>query len=185
MLVASFFVGFTASVTQQIVPAAASLASGSRRGSVVGSVMSGLLSGVLLSRLLAGFIAAHYGWSSMFWFAIPLVLTGGAAMALLLPFCRPTASMKYKVLLGSLLHLWRNEPRLRRAALVQGPLFAIFSAFWTVLALHLEQPSISTPMQQDFLASLGLSECLLLQYLGVWSIKRAQPRLFPQVPLPL
>lgn len=76
----------------------------------------------------------------MLWFAILLVLTGGAAMALLLPFSRPTVSMKYKALLGSLLHLWRNEPRLRRAALVKGLLFAIFSAFWTVLALHLEQP---------------------------------------------
>lgn len=61
--------------------------------------MSGLLSGMLLSRILAGSIATNYGWRAMFWLAIPLVLTGAIAMALVLPFSRPATSMKY----GSLL----------------------------------------------------------------------------------
>lgn len=140
LLGASLFIGFSASVTQQIIPAAASLASDNRRGSVVGSVMSGLLSGMLLSRILAGSIATNYGWRVMFLLAIPLVLTGATAMALVLPFSRPTTSMKYGSLLRSLLQLWRDEPRLRRATFIQGLIFAVFSAFWTILALHLEQP---------------------------------------------
>lgn len=140
LLVASVCIGFSASVAQQIVPAAASLASDSRRGAVVGSIMSGLLSGILLSRLLAGFIAAHYGWRTMFWLAIPLVLAGAVAIVLLLPSSRPAASMQYIALLRPLLHLWHNESKLRRATLLQGLLFAVFSAFWTVLALNLEQP---------------------------------------------
>jgi len=137
---ASLCIGFTASVTQQIIPAAASLVSDNRRGAVIGSVMSGLLSGMLLSRILAGFIATHYGWRTMFWLGIPLVLAGAATMALLLPLSRPATSMKYGLLLRSLLRLWSEEPRLRRATLTQGLLFAVFSAFWTILALHLEQP---------------------------------------------
>lgn len=141
LLGASLFVGISATVTQQIVPAAASLASENRRGAVVGSVMSGLLSGVLLSRILSGFIAAHFGWRDMFLLGIPLVLTGAIAMALLLPLSQPTTSMRYASLLRSLLDLWREEPKLRRATLIQGLLFAAFSAFWTILALHLEQPS--------------------------------------------
>jgi len=140
LLGASLCIGFTASVTQQIIPAAASLVSDNRRGAVIGSVMSGLLSGMLLSRILAGFIATHYGWRTMFWFGIPLVLAGAASMALLLPLSRPATSMKYGLLLRSLLRLWSEEPRLRRATLTQGLLFAVFSAFWTILALHLEQP---------------------------------------------
>lgn len=140
LLGASLFIGFSASVTQQIIPAAASLASDNRRGSVVGSVMSGLLSGILLSRILAGSIATNYGWRAMFWLAIPLVIAGATAMALVLPFSRPATSMKYGPLLRSLLQLWRGEPGLRRATFIQGLLFAVFSAFWTILALHLEQP---------------------------------------------
>lgn len=140
LLGASLCIGFSASVTQQIIPAAASLASDNRRGAVIGSVMSGLLSGMLLSRILAGFIATHYGWRAMFWIGIPLVLAGAAAMAQLLPLSRPTTSMKYGPLVRSLIQLWRNEPRLRQATLTQGLLFAVFSAFWTILALHLEQP---------------------------------------------
>jgi predicted MFS family arabinose efflux permease len=140
LLGASLCIGFTASVTQQIIPAAASMASDNRRGSVIGSVMSGLLSGMLLSRILAGFIATHYGWRAMFWIGIPLVLIGAIAMALLLPLNRPVTSMKYGPLLRSLLQLWHDESRLRRATLTQGLLFAVFSAFWTILALHLEQP---------------------------------------------
>ncbi|MDW5550209.1 MFS transporter [Methanosarcina sp.] len=140
LLGASLCIGFTASVTQQIIPAAASLVSDNRRGAVIGSVMSGLLTGMLLSRILAGFIATHYGWRTMFWFGIPLVLAGAASMALLLPLSRPATSMKYGLLLRSLLRLWSEEPRLRRATLTQGLLFAVFSAFWTILALHLEQP---------------------------------------------
>jgi predicted MFS family arabinose efflux permease len=140
LLCASLCIGFSSSVTQQIVPAAASLVSDNRRGAVIGSVMSGLLSGMLLSRILAGFIATHYGWRAMFWLGVPLVLIGAAAMAWLLPFSRPATSMKYGPLVRSLLQLWRDESRLRRATLIQGLLFAVFSIFWTILALHLEQP---------------------------------------------
>lgn len=140
LLGASLCVGFSSSVTQQIIPAAASLASDSRRGAVIGSIMSGLLSGILLSRILAGFIATHYGWRAMFWLGVPLVLIGAAVMALLLPLGRPATSMKYGPLMRSLLQLWSGESRLRRATLIQGMLFAVFSIFWTILALHLEQP---------------------------------------------
>jgi predicted MFS family arabinose efflux permease len=41
-------------------------------------------------------------------------------------------------LLKSLAILWREEPELRRATIIQGCLFGSFSALWTILALQLD-----------------------------------------------
>jgi predicted MFS family arabinose efflux permease len=143
LVAASLLVGASAAVAQQIVPLAASLAAPERRGGVVGSVMGGLLSGILLSRTLSGFVAAQFGWRDMFWLAVPLALATAAVLARMLPRTqRVAAGLGYGQALRSLGQLWREFPALRRATLTQAALFASFSAFWTVLALHLEEPAI-------------------------------------------
>jgi predicted MFS family arabinose efflux permease len=142
ILTASAMVGMAATVAQQIVPLAAHLASDARRGAVVGTVMSGLLAGILLSRTLAGLVATHAGWREMYWMAVPLALTAGALMWALLPEERPGARIGYGAALASLAGLWRQYAALHLAALTQAALFAAFSAFWTILALHLEEPGL-------------------------------------------
>jgi predicted MFS family arabinose efflux permease len=141
LLIASFGVGAMATVAQQIVPFAASLAPPDRRGSTVGTVMAGLLAGILLSRALAGLIGASEGWRAMFWLSAPVALLAALVMARVLPRHVPQAQLSYPKALHSLVGLWRQQPALRRATVVQAGIFGSFSVFWTSLALYLASPA--------------------------------------------
>lgn len=137
LLVMSFAVGLTATVAQDIVPAAATLAPERERGKVVGTVMTGLLLGILLSRVVAGVVAEQLGWRAMFIIAAASVAVMGVAAWRGLPRFQPTSTLSYGALLASLAQLWRQHGALRRAALAQGLLSVGFSAFWSTLAVML------------------------------------------------
>ncbi|AKJ00398.1 putative MFS family arabinose efflux permease [Archangium gephyra] len=137
LLGVSLVVGLTATLAQDIVPAAATLAPESHRGKVVGTVMTGLLLGILLSRVVSGVVAEHFGWRTMYMLAAASVALLGAAAWRGLPRFRPSSTLTYGALLGSLSHLWRTHAALRRAALAQGLLSVGFSAFWSTLAVML------------------------------------------------
>ncbi|MDF3851779.1 MFS transporter [Achromobacter denitrificans] len=139
MLAASFAVGLAATMAQDIVPAAATLAPPERRGAIVGTVMTGLLLGILLSRVVGGFVAEHFGWRVMFWLAALGIAALSLALWRHLPRFAPTSRLPYRALLGSLATLWRQHPELRRSAVAQGLLYMGFSAFWSTLAVMLHE----------------------------------------------
>ena len=134
---ASLAIGVCATLAQDIVPAAATLAADASRGRVVGKVMTGLLLGILLSRVVSGVVAAQWGWRVMF-------VAAAVSIALLvlvawrrLPRFEPTTRLRYDALLGSLGRLWLRHPPLRRATIAQGLLMLAFGAFWSTLAVFL------------------------------------------------
>jgi predicted MFS family arabinose efflux permease len=137
LLAASFAIGLSATMTQDIVPAAATLAPDASRGKTVGTVMTGLLLGILLSRVVSGFVAEHYSWRAMFVAAAVSVAAIGVAAWRGLPSFKPTTHLPYRALIGSLAHLWWHHRALRRAAFAQGLLAMGFSAFWSTLAVML------------------------------------------------
>jgi len=137
LLVASLAIGLAATMAQDIVPAAATLAPDAHRGKVVGSVMTGLLMGILLSRVVSGVVAEVFGWRTMFVLAAASIALIGAAAWRGLPSLRPTTQLAYGALLRSLGTLWKKHATLRRAAFAQGFLSIGFSAFWSTLAVML------------------------------------------------
>lgn len=139
LLVASLAIGLTATMAQDIVPAAATLAPESTRGRVVGTVMTGLLLGILLSRVVSGFVAQNFGWRAMYVVAAISVAGFGVVAWRSLPSFHPTTQMSYRQLIGSVASLWRRHPALRRAAFAQGLLSVGFSAFWSTLAVMLHE----------------------------------------------
>lgn len=137
LLAASLVVGVSATMAQDIVPAAATLAPEHSRGKVVGTVMTGLLLGILLSRVVSGFVAEHLGWRAMFLAAAASIALIGLATWRGLPRFKPTTQLAYSRLIASLGQLWTRHADLRRASWAQGLLSVGFSAFWSTLAVML------------------------------------------------
>ncbi len=136
---ASFVTGMLATVTQQLVPMAVQLAPPAERGKVIGTVTGGVLLGILLARTISGYVIDHADWRIMYWIAAGLMLITTAVLALLLPRVEATTQASYPQLLTSLWHLVRTHRVLRQAAVVQALIFAAFLAFWSDLALLLQQ----------------------------------------------
>ncbi|CUW18499.1 Inner membrane transport protein YnfM [Serratia grimesii] len=139
LLISSLAIGLAATVAQDIIPAAATLASDANRGKTVGTVMTGLLAGILLSRVFSGVVAEYFGWRSVYFLAAVGVLIITFAIGAVLPRFKPNTTLSYPALLRSLGKLWAEYPELRRAALAQGLLSVAFSAFWSTLAVMLAE----------------------------------------------
>lgn len=134
---ASLLIGATSIVPQLIWPLAASLTQPENRGKVVGTIMSGLLVGILLSRTLSGLVGGLFGWRSMFWIAAGICLAITLLIKRIFPVSQPTFAGSYAQLLRSLLALFKTQPILREATLINALSFAQFGAFWTTMVLLL------------------------------------------------
>jgi len=140
-LVASFIIGLGSVATQVLVPFASYLASESSRGRVVGNVMSGLLLGIMLSRPLSSLVADFFGWHAVFALSATAVIILAIVLSKVLPTRKPSTDTHYAALLGSMWHLLRTTPILRRRAAYHACVFASFSLFWTTVPQLLSSPA--------------------------------------------
>ncbi|MDD0839872.1 MFS transporter [Curvibacter sp. HBC61] len=172
LMLASLAVGVAATMAQDIVPAAATLASAAQRGRTVGTVMTGLLLGILLSRVVSGVLAQPLGWRAVYGLAALAVALIGWACWRGLPRFAPTTSLPYGELLASMVGLWRRHPELRRAAWAQGLLSVAFSAFWSTLALMLFQRYQMGSAVAGAFGLAGAAGALAAPLAGRWADRR-------------
>lgn len=148
LVVATFLVGLSANITQQILPFAATLVEPERRGAVISTLMTGLTAGILVSRTLSGVIAQHLGWRSVYIFAAAIAAVIGLLLYIFLPSSRPTASLSYPRLLSSMFTMLKTQPLLREAAITGALWFAAFNALWASLAIHVTSAPFNYSVQQ-------------------------------------
>jgi len=139
LIFASFLLGASSMIPQLLVPMAAHLAKPHERGKKIGVIMSGLLIGILLSRTFAGYIGEFFGWRMVFYAATGIMLIMWMLIWHFLPEVEPDYKGSYKNLMISLIHLVKQEPKLRLAAFRGALCFACFSAFWTTIVFLLKQ----------------------------------------------
>lgn len=137
MLGFAVLVGLTSVTAQILVPLAAHLATPEKRGSAVSTVMSGLLIGILLARTFAGLLAEWGGWRSVYVVAAMLMATFSVACYRMLPRIAPTSQTTYRALYLSILHLFRDEPVLRRRGFLGMLSYGVFGILWTSMAFML------------------------------------------------
>jgi predicted MFS family arabinose efflux permease len=130
----------TSVVAQILIPFASTLAPEGERGHVVGLVMGGLLTGILLARTFAGLLAGATSWRVVFAIAALAMAVLGAALWRAMPERRPSTSLGYGELLGSVGALIRRESLLRRRMVYGACGFGGFSLVWTTLSFLLSDP---------------------------------------------
>jgi predicted MFS family arabinose efflux permease len=130
----------TSVVAQVLIPFASTLAPEGERGQVVGLVMGGLLTGILLARTFAGLLAGATSWRVVFAIAAAAMAVLALALWRALPDRRPSTSLSYRGLLGSVTALIRKEALLRRRMVYGACGFGGFSLVWTTLSFLLSDP---------------------------------------------
>lgn len=139
LIMSSFCLGASSIIPQLLVPMTAHLAKPHERGKKIGVVMGGLLIGILLSRTFSGYIGEYFGWRTVFYAAAGIMVVIWILIGVFLPEIEPDYNGSYGELMASLVHLAREQPKLRLAALRGGLCFACFSAFWTTIVFLLKQ----------------------------------------------
>ncbi|MGZ0706857.1 MFS transporter [Coraliomargarita sp. W4R53] len=169
LVAATFLVGLSANITQQILPFAASLVEPERRGAVISTLMTGLTAGILVSRALSGIIAQHLGWRAVFLFAAVVAAAIGLLLHRFLPSSRPTASLSYPRLLSSMFTMVKTQPLLREAAITGALWFAAFNALWATLAIHVTDAPFDYSVQQaGMFGFVGMAGLVGAKVSGLW-----------------
>ena len=170
---ASTFLGFV-TIAPYLLPAFASKrVAPERLGQVTALLTAGVIFGILVARVGAGIVAEYYNWRAVFWIAAGLMV----AVTLLLPVSmrsethvekRPKGS--YAELLLSVVKLAQQHREVLLSAAIQALNFAMFTATWLALALHLTSPELGYGVDVvGYLAGIAAVSILSTPRIGRWA----------------
>jgi predicted MFS family arabinose efflux permease len=167
-------------ITPYILPPYASLhVPVSRVGDVTGMLTRGVIIGILLARTASGIIGTHFGWRAVYGIAA-VVMT--MLLVFLIRIVNPEppvpsqGRVRYRDLIGSLVHLFRTVPELRIAALCQALSFGSFNVFWLGATLYLQSPEFGwTPEAVGLVAIVGAAAASAAPMFGRF-VDRSGPR---------
>jgi len=175
---ASTLLGFV-TIAPYLIPAFASKrVAPERLGLVTAQLTAAVIFGILVARVGAGIIAEHTDWHMVYVCALVLM----AGVTAVLPFAmRSEASAKqpqasYRALIASVFTLAARHPDMRLSAAIQGLNFAIFTASWLAIALHLTSPAMGYGTDEvGYLAGVAAISVVTTPRLGRWA-DRVGPR---------
>jgi predicted MFS family arabinose efflux permease len=173
LIILQGLVGITAMSAQLLIPLAVDLTPEHRRGHTVGTLLAGLLCGLLMARVVGGIVGDKFGgWQAVFVMGTGLMLLTGISLQIALPHRPPSLSMSYGRLMGSLVHLVRDHPVLRRTSAISGLSFAAFMIFWTALSFLMREVFHRGATEAGLFGVVGLAGALAAPIAGKLSDRR-------------
>jgi len=183
MVLAPSFVLFTAASTllgfftiaPYLIPAFASKrVAPERLGQVTAKLTAAVIFGILVARVGAGIVAAHTDWHTVYVGALVVM----AMVTAFLPFAmksEPTPKQPqagYAALIASVFTLAAKHPDMRLSAAMQALNFAIFTASWLTLSLHLTGPEMGYGTDAvGYLAGIAAISVFTTPRIGRWADK--------------
>ena len=177
--VASTLLGFC-TIAPYLIPAYASKRVAPERvGAVTAQLTAAVIFGILVARVGAGIIAAHADWHTVYVCAFVSMV----AVTALLPIAMKSEGTApkqpgagYGALIASVFTLAARHPDMRLSAAMQGLNFAIFTASWLALALHLTGAEMGYGTDDvGYLAAVAAVSVVTTPRIGRWA-DRVGPR---------
>lgn len=162
-------VGISSSGAQILVPYISHLVPEARRGRIIGSIMAGVLTSVMLARPFALFVAAAWGWRTVYYFSAGATLCAVVGLWRMMPPRRPPRAIPYRETFFSMRRLFANEPQVQRRTAYQAVLFASFTMFWAVTPIVLADRFALSYTRMGLFALVGVGGVLAAPLAGRWS----------------
>ncbi|MFO6429556.1 MFS transporter [Erythrobacter sp. W302b] len=172
---ASTMLGFV-TIAPYLIPAFASKrVAPERLGQVTAQLTAAVIFGILVARVGAGIIAEHADWHTVYVAAFGLMAAVTAFLPIAMrsePAAPKQSEARYGALIASVFTLAAKHPDMRISATIQGLNFAIFTATWLALALHLTSPAMGYGTDDvGYLAGVAAISVFTTPRLGRWADK--------------
>ncbi len=172
---ASTLLGFV-TIAPYLIPAFASKrVAPERLGQVTAQLTAAVIFGILVARVGAGIIAEHADWHTVYVGAFGLMAAVTAFLPIAMrsePAAPKQSQARYGALIASVFTLAAKHPDMRISAAIQGLNFAIFTASWLALALHLTSPAMGYGTDDvGYLAGVAAISVFTTPRLGRWADK--------------